>query len=217
MQLKVGMFVHVCNAPGAVQSGWFSTTREKRVEKVNVDVFYSKTKIFLCDPVQTVQPNPYTLKEKGIFSSFPVRNFFSCGSLQNSWSTDQQPLTKFTFYSYCLVAFTSPSNMRTFCAHFILSDECFKHNKVMVSWDLFAVFLTAAELYSPSTWTYTPAGNNQQKVEGPLEMRQSYMHFLKEWSGDLPPCISSLPDWLLHSINPFFVHFSARDFIHLFF
>lgn len=122
------------------------------------------------------------------------------------------------------MAFTSLSNVRTFCAHFILSDECFKHNKVMVSWDLFVVFLTAAELYSPFTWTHTPAGNSQEKVEGPLEMRQSNMHFLKERSGDLPPCFSSLPDWLIVAlcksiICPFFsqrclfIYFNRAKFL----
>lgn len=43
----------------------------------------------------------------------------------------------------------------------------------------FTVFLTAPQFYCPSTLTYTPPGNNQQRAEDPWEMRQSNMHLLK--------------------------------------
>ena len=143
---------------------------------------------------------PLHTQWKRMFSSFRVRNFFTCCSLQNSLSTDQRLLTKFTFSSYCLLAFTSLNNARTFCAYFILSDECLEYNKVIVSWDLLTVFLTAPEFYSPSTLTNTPPGNNQQKVEDPLETRQSNMHFLKEQISNPPPSISSLSDRLIGAL-----------------
>lgn len=54
-------------------SVWFSTTGEKRVEKANEGVFYSKSEIFLCESVQTAQPNPYMLNGIGYFPNFLLR------------------------------------------------------------------------------------------------------------------------------------------------
>lgn len=147
---------------------------------------------------------------KRIFSSFLVRNFFICCSLQNSLSTDQQLLTKFTFSSYCPLAFTSLSNVRTFCAYFIFSDECLEYNKVIVSWDFLTAFLAASEFYSPSTLTHTPPGNQQQKAEEPLETRQSNTRFPTAERSSPFPGIAALPDWGLHSVQPPFVHFWAK-------
>lgn len=157
--------MHVCNAICALQSD--SAHQGRRELKWPVRVYlFKKQNIFV---------NQFKLHSQTLTSSFLVRNVFICCSLQNSLSTDQQLLTKFTFSSYCLLAFTSLNNVRTFCAW----DECLVYNEVIVFWDLLIVFRTEPKFYSP-TLTHAPSENNQQRVEDPLEMRQSNLHFLKE-------------------------------------
>lgn len=168
--------MHVCNAMCALQCLFQHNRREESWKGQWRCILFKKQNIFMWIS-SNCTAKPLHAQWKRIFSSFLVKNFFICCSLQNSLSTDQWLLTEFTFSFHCLQRFTSLNNARTFCACFIVSDECLEYNKVIVSWDLLTVFLTAPEFYSPSALTHTPPGNNQQKVE---EIRQSNTHLLKE-------------------------------------
>lgn len=149
---------------------WFSTPGRRELKRPVWVYLFKRQNIFV---------NQFKLHSQALKSSVLVRNVFVCCSLQNSLSTDQQLLTKFTFSSYCLLAFTSLNNVRTFCAYFIFWDEWLVYNVVIVCWDLLIVFLTESKFYSP-TLTHALSGNNQQRIEDPLEMRWSNLHFLKD-------------------------------------
>lgn len=94
--------------------------------------------MFLIQEVKYFYVNHFKLQTQILTLSIQESIFlnpsyeFTCCSFQNSLSTDQQPLIKFTFSSYHLLAFTSLNN-RTFCVYFVFSDEHFKNNKVTVS------------------------------------------------------------------------------------
>jgi len=173
--------------------------------------------MFLIQEVKYFYVNHFKLQTQILTLSIQESIFlnpsyeFTCCSFQNSLSTDQQPLIKFTFSSYHLLAFTSLNN-RTFCVYFVFSDEHFKNNKVTVSWDLFVDFLTAAELLTPSTWTQSPPGSNKQKAESPCKWDTAKCISWKNRQTRLPASLAYLSDLLLHSVNRWAVHFSANLF-----
>lgn len=204
--------MHVCNATCALQCLIQHNRGEENWKGQCGCILFKKQSIFMWTS-SNCTTKPLHTQWKRIFSSFLVRNFCISCCLQNSVSIDQRLLTNFTFFSYCLLAFTSLNSTRTFCAYLIFSDEFLEYNKVIVSWDLLTVFLTAP-FYSPSTLTHTPQGNNQQKMEDPLETRQSNSRFLKEQISNPSLSISSLSDWLIGALcSPIICPFlSQRNF-----
>lgn len=185
--------LHVCN-PACARQSVIQHNRGGDSWKGQCGCILFKKKNAFMWTSSMCTAKPLHAQWKRIFSSFLVRNFFICCSLQNSLSTEQRLLTKFTFSSYCPLAFTSLNNARTFCAYFIFSDECLEYNKLIVSWDLLTVFLTASEFYSPSTSTHPPLGKRQQKAEEPLEMRQSNTHCLTAERSHPFPGMAALTD-----------------------
>lgn len=62
-------------------------------------------------------------------------------------------LTTFTFSPYCLLAFPSLNDVRTFCAY--LNSQMSAWSTAPVSWDVLTVSLTALEFYSFYLGTHT--------------------------------------------------------------
>lgn len=167
--LDTGLFMHVCSATCALQCLIQHYRGEESRKGCCGCILFPKLNIFTWTSSNCTTKPFYTQWER-MFSSFLVRNSFICCSFQNSLSTDHGfwPHSPFPL-PYCLLAFPSLNDVRTFCAY--LNSQMSAWSTAPVSWDVLTVSLTALEFYSPSILAHTPPENNQQKAEDHLEMR----------------------------------------------